>query len=246
MTAYGSSARLAVAATAILLTLAFCCGCPPTPPSQEEQGQVIPSRWICIECAAAATERESNSALELRDAEAIRATVPTVATLVNERLGVGTAIRTGAGVRVRLSGTEANYFRLLADATDAKAIRGRLLTEADVRTTAAVVVIDSHVAEQLFPSDSAVGQTIKVGSQDLTVVGVLSYSRRSYMGDVKRDAFIPFGVFDGDRLQLAECSAAELDRIWVEVETLDQVPATQEIIRNLLEQRHPDTECVVR
>lgn len=135
---------------------------------------------------------------------------------------------------------------MLADATNAEIARGRFLTDADVQAGENVIVIDELLAEKLFGKEPAVGQLIRIGAVEFTVVGVLSYSHRSHLGDVKRDAFIPVQVSDRDRLQLDEHSGAELDRIWVKVESLDQVPATQEIIRNLLGRRHPGAEFVVQ
>ena len=219
---------------AVLLILPICCGCPSTPSSHVGQRQATPSRWLRIECTDAIAE--SQGGLEYRDAEAIKATVPTLERLVPERLGLGTAVHEEVNARAQLSGTEADYVQILGDVTKAKVISGRFLTEADGKTAAAVVVIFEHLAEQLFRTGSPVGQSITIGNLDFTVVGVLSSDRSG----VTCDAIIPIQVFDPDHLQLDETSGTELDRIWIKVNSFDQVPTTKEIISNLLRQRHPD------
>jgi putative ABC transport system permease protein len=167
-------------------------------------------------------------------------------TLVAERVGIGIAVGEKSEMEIRLCGTSPEYLRLLADATKAEVARGRFLTDADVQNNANVVVIGEALAERLFGLERAIDQGVRIGTEEFTVVGVVNRSRKSYLGDVTCDAYIPIGAFDRDRLQLEEYSAAELDRIWVNVDSLVQVPATQEIIRNLLQQRHPEIEFAVR
>lgn len=150
-------ARFVIALAAIPPTLAVCCGCPPAPPSQEEQRQAIPSCWICAEPAEQDSDaNSSDKGLQRRDVDAIKATVPTVVTLVAERVGRGTAVREEAEMEVRLSGTGPDHFQLLADATKAEVIRGRFLTAADVETGADVIVIDEDPRD---PTTSTKGQT---------------------------------------------------------------------------------------
>jgi predicted permease len=75
------------------------------------------------------------------------------------------------------------YFR----AMEIPLIRGRLFTEHDTRASQRVVVIDEHMAEQLWPGADPVGKRIRTGGFDvsantpwMTVIGVV--------GRVKQDA----------------------------------------------------------
>jgi predicted permease len=77
----------------------------------------------------------------------------------------------------------ADYFR----AMEIPLRRGRLFTDRDVRTAPRVIVVDEHMAAQLWPSEDAVGKRIRTGGFDatadspwLTVVGVV--------GRIKHDA----------------------------------------------------------
>jgi hypothetical protein len=222
--------------------LITCCGCPAASPLLPEQRQV-PSRWISVK---ATSESDDAQGLERGDVAAITSTVPTINTIVTERVGAGTAARGRTETRVRIAGTSDQYFQLLREATQAAVARGRFLTAKDVLTSAHVIVLDVPLAEKLFPGEQAVGQEIMIGTQSFSVVGVVRSARDSHLDDVPRDAYIPITTFNADQLQLEEPSPAELDRIWVEVDSLDRVEATREIIGNLVRKRHPNTEFSIR
>jgi predicted permease len=75
------------------------------------------------------------------------------------------------------------YFR----AMQIPLLKGRLFTEQDTRTTPRVVVIDAHMAQQLWPGEDPIGKRIRTGGFDvtpdtpwMTVIGVV--------GRVKQDA----------------------------------------------------------
>ncbi len=71
---------------------------------------------------------------------------------------------------VSLIGTTPNYFTVATS----KVGSGSAFTKADVTSAAKVVVIGSTVATELFPTGSALGQTISVGGTPFTVVGILA------------------------------------------------------------------------
>ncbi len=66
-------------------------------------------------------------------------------------------------------------------------LRGRPFTDADTRGNPRVVLVDAHMARELWPGEDAVGKRIRIGGMDanpnaswMTVVGVV--------GDIKQDA----------------------------------------------------------
>jgi predicted permease len=76
-----------------------------------------------------------------------------------------------------------DYFR----AMQIPLLKGRVFTEQDTRTTPRVVVIDDHMAQQLWPGEEPLGKRIRTGGFDvtpdtpwMTVIGVV--------GRVKQDA----------------------------------------------------------
>jgi putative ABC transport system permease protein len=71
---------------------------------------------------------------------------------------------------VSIIGTNADYFKV-ATVTMAS---GTAFTSADVTSAAKVAVIGSTIATELFPTGSALGQSISVDGQPFTIVGVLA------------------------------------------------------------------------
>jgi predicted permease len=76
-----------------------------------------------------------------------------------------------------------DYFR----AMEIPLLRGRLFSEQDTRTSTRVVIVDEHMAHQLWPGEDPVGKRIRTGGFDvtpdtpwMTVIGVV--------GRVKQDA----------------------------------------------------------
>ena len=71
---------------------------------------------------------------------------------------------------VSVIGSTAEYF----DVSTAKVASGAAYTAADVTTSAKVAVIGSELATTLYPTGSALGQTVSVDGSSFTVVGILA------------------------------------------------------------------------
>ncbi len=127
-----------------------------------------------------------------RDADAI----------VREVRGVS-AVSPGISLRTQVLSSTGNWQTQVQGAGPAiVAIRawplttGAFFTDADVERAAKVAVLGSVVRDQLFGADvDAVGQTIRVNNQPLTVVGVLSRKGQSPMGQDQDDTvFVPYST----------------------------------------------------
>jgi putative ABC transport system permease protein len=68
---------------------------------------------------------------------------------------------------------------------------GRFITADDVAGQAAVVVLGSTTAQNLFGADEPIGQTVTAGSTPLTVVGVLAPAGASLGGNQDDTAIVP-------------------------------------------------------
>ncbi|MDP3071164.1 MAG: ABC transporter permease [Opitutaceae bacterium] len=82
-------------------------------------------------------------------------------------------------------GTSADLARIVR--SDMK--EGRFFTEIESRSARNVVVIGFDVADALFPSESALGQTIRIRSQQYTVVGVAA-RQGSFLGMFSWDSVV--------------------------------------------------------
>lgn len=174
--------------------------------------------------------------LTLDDADAVRARVPGVA-LVLPRIhvggwqGSGTVSRKDKTESAGISGEMPEYLQLETMIMD----RGRFLNPLDLAQTRKVAVIGARVRELLFPRDEdPIGQTIKMGAAELTVVGAYTSPAAGGRGDwANGRVFIPrttyariFGT--GNRISyLALLVAPERSSVEVERE-----------VKTLLKARH--------
>src|SRR5205085_957599 len=94
---------------------------------------------------------------------------------------------------------------------------GDFFTDADVRSAARVVVIGRTVADNLFPGQDAVGQTIRVANMPFRVVGVMARRGQDPQGRDQDDtAFAPYTsvqkkILGNTRVQIAYVSAISQD-----------------------------------
>ena len=80
----------------------------------------------------------------------------------------------------KLIGTVAEYAELHA----LKILRGRFLTQIDVRTLRSVVVISNEMADELFANRDPIGQRLRTDKEYFIVVGVFDSKRTD---DTKQD-----------------------------------------------------------
>jgi predicted permease len=85
-----------------------------------------------------------------------------------------------------------DYFRVM----EIPLRRGRLFNEQDTSTNPRVVVVDEHMAEQLWPNEDPIGKRIRTGGIDasdsapwLTVVGVVGRIKQDTLDSDSRMAF---------------------------------------------------------
>ena len=104
-----------------------------------------------------------------------------------------------------------NYF----SAMQIPLVRGRLFNEHDVRTSARVVAVDQHMADQLWPGEDAVGRRVRVGGADstspwLTVVGVVGRVKQDALDSEPRIAmYFPHAQFTARSMNLVVRSGAD-------------------------------------
>jgi macrolide transport system ATP-binding/permease protein len=112
---------------------------------------------------------------------------------------------------------------------------GTFITDDDVRSYAAVIVIGKTVAANLFPDEEdPVGQFVLVGNTPFEVIGVLSAKgANSFGSDMDDAAFVPLST-GFNRL----FGQQYLGSVNVKLASDDRTPQTQEEIRQLLMSRH--------
>lgn len=139
----------------------------------ESQGGI---EKITISAEALPKEQEhlqdSAPGLTMKDVEAIRKLVPSVSHISPEVSVRTTSVaRNGKEFRTRVTGTMSDWLVINKRSIQ----RGRFLSDIDELSRAKVCVLGSLVVDEIFePNENPVGQSVKIGGEWFTVVGVLN------------------------------------------------------------------------
>ncbi|MFC5502935.1 ABC transporter permease [Lysinimonas soli] len=151
----------------------------------------------------------------------VDAVVPQVST----SLTVSTSSATESSISV--VGTTPDYFTV----TTSKIGAGSPFTVADVTSAAKVAVIGSTLASELFPSGSAIGQTVSVDGTAFTVVGVLASQTSVGIQDPNSVLVAPIS-----RVQRSYTGFGAISSLTVEAISSDAVTAAEGEVQVMLDQ----------
>ncbi len=200
--------------------------------------------------------------LKAADYERIRGTIPHIDRIVRLR---EVAFEAGYGTQVfpaTIVGTEPEFFRTV----HVTLARGRALQAVDQDEAANVCVIGDEVRRRLFAFEDPIGKAISVntlssGNIPYTVVGVLGRietAGRPAKGvgerDINSDVYIPLTTADaryGDLRVKVQSGSRELSRceysdFYVQIDSLDNVIAVSEMLRQALAHGHREADFVVK
>ncbi len=134
-----------------------------------------------------------------------------------------------------MQGVTPGYF----DAREWTVASGRLITQADVDAAAKVVLLGQSVAENLFGGVDPVGQTVRVKSVPLTVVGVLERKGQTTRGDDQDDTvLVPLSTAKKKILGTSQASARAVNGVLIKAREPALMAQAETEIRELLRQRH--------
>jgi putative ABC transport system permease protein len=186
--------------------------------------------------------RKYSAGLNLRDAEAIAATLPFVEQWAgSRRFRTWNLFSREGQSRAGVFAVSPDYFALSSLSAD----RGRLFTAADDRRFAQVAVLGSQAARELFPNGDAVGKAIKVNHLWLEVVAVLrdrqlpdeQFQGRSIGGE-SNHVYLPLqsGLA---RLKLDPLSS-ELDQLKLRLDGSIEPTRAAAAVEHLMARRHSE------
>jgi putative ABC transport system permease protein len=125
-----------------------------------------------------------------------------------------------------------------SDVQNQQVQEGRLISASDVAFGRSVAVIGLDARDRLFPDGGAIGDTIRVGSQELQVVGV--QSRRGKLADENLDnrIFVPLPIVT--RVLLGGTNVVHID---LRVASEQDIEPTIDDLTSLLRRQHklPDS-----
>jgi putative ABC transport system permease protein len=118
---------------------------------------------------------------------------------------------------------------------------GRLLTDADINFGRSLMVVGVDAAARLFPGESALGKTVRVGSHEFEVVGI--QARRGVLADENLDnrIFVPLPIVT--RVLLGGANVVHVDlRVRTESEIEPAIGAVEDLLReqHQLPESYPD------
>jgi putative ABC transport system permease protein len=127
--------------------------------------------------------REANR-LEMSDVQKLRKEASYLSAITGEvRLSSSKVVGGSGSWSTSVYGIEPDYVVIKDWAVDS----GEFFTDRDLNARAKVAVLGSTVAEELFPGDDPVGQSIRIGSTPFTIVGVLASKGSTGMGNDQDD-----------------------------------------------------------
>lgn len=176
----------------------------------------------------------SSATLTPEDAEAITNEVPNIDGLSPEVRDRSQIIANGLNWNTNVNGVGPDYpyVRNWALAS------GAMFTEQDVKSLAKVCVIGRTVAEQVFPNEDPVGQTLRIRNLPLRILGVLSPKGFSVFGSDEDDVvLIPY---TSHMRRVSRRTSISMIRI--QAESAEKVDTVKLAIEDLLTQRRRGRE----
>lgn len=120
------------------------------------------------------------------------------ATAISEQVSHLTAVAPSNSTRLQLVTTSQNMNAQITGTTpdykvayNLQIADGAFFSESDYQSGAGVVVLGSNVKDTLFQNDDAIGQTLRMGTRIVRIIGVLKSQGQSVGGSVDDAALIP-------------------------------------------------------
>lgn len=170
--------------------------------------------------------------LTLLDARAIERRVPAVRAAVPVSVSTDVVSRRERSRSVPILGVTAEFERLQR----LEVTLGDFLPESDLDRGTSVVVLGHLVARELFPDANPLGETVRIGSWRMRVIGVLSERGEQLGMDVDESVFIP--TASGMRM----ANKSSLNRVMLELRPGADVASAMEAVRTLLTERHDEED----
>lgn len=173
--------------------------------------------------------------LTLDDAQAIARTVVGSERAVPLVIGSDLVAAGGLARNAVVLGTTSEYPAL----RDIEVRRGTFLPDAPAEVSTAVAVLGSKLARELFPGESALGRTVRIGGWRLRVIGTLGPQGMSFGVDMDELAIVPVAT------ALRMFDQSSLSRIAVQARPGSDLDRLSERITARMVERHGEEDVTV-
>ncbi len=172
--------------------------------------------------------------LTVDDALAIATEVPNIAGVSPEVRDRNQILANGLNWNTQVIGESPDY----PEIRSWKLAAGAVFTPQDVRSVAKVAIIGKTVADQLFPGEDAVGQTIRIRNIPFKIVGLLETKGFNLFGQDQDDIVIVPYTSHMKRLS----RRTNVNSILIQAASADVIERVQQQITDLLTQRRKGKE----
>jgi putative ABC transport system permease protein len=180
----------------------------------------------------ARTAADQTQVLTEADVDAIRKEVPAVSKAAPNVQAQGQFVFGNQNWSSRIQGSNESYL----DIRGWKMAEGDFYTAADVQSANRVVVLGKTIADNLFPSGDAVGQTIRIRNLPYRVIGVLAPKGQNANGQDQDDtAMMPYTTIQKKMLGQA---LPRIQQISVSAISAEATGPAKDQITALLRERH--------
>jgi putative ABC transport system permease protein len=114
-------------------------------------------------------KKKFSPGLTVRDVNSIESTIPGITKISPEIILDSYVIRSGVRRSAKLVGVEPTYFEIY----DFQLSHGKMFSEENLKIGAPVCIIGHSIQAKFFPTENAIGKSIKVGPHWLTIIGIL-------------------------------------------------------------------------
>lgn len=129
----------------------------------------------------------------------------------------------------KLEGISGDYLEIERSTIES----GRFFTLEELNSSAALVVLGSAVAEDLFPNNEAVGKRIRIKNRQLTVIGVFKARGQAGFSSPDNSMFAPLAF-----VQKEIAGVNYLSAIRIKVDNEQNIDEAMETIKLTLRERH--------
>ena len=176
----------------------------------------------------------SASNLTLEDANAIGEQVADVVAVAPTRTSGSQVIAGGNNMMVTMTGVTASYQEVF----NITVAEGDFISQDQYDRKEKVAVIGATVASSLFAEDDPVGQIVRIGNSQFTIIGLLK-SQGTSNNSNDQTILIPLSTLQGLMSSSVTTTGQHfVSRIALLVSDQDQIPAVKQDITSLLEDRH--------
>ncbi len=176
----------------------------------------------------------SAPSLKVEDADAIAAEVSNIVGVSPEVRDRNQVLANGLNWNTLVNGESPDY----PEIRSWKIASGAMFTDQDVRSVAKVAVIGKTVADQLFPNEDPVGQTIRIRNIPFRIVGQLASKGFNLFGQDQDDVVIVPYTSHMKRLS----RRTNVSSILVQAVSADKIDRVQQEITDVLTQRRKSKE----